>query len=136
MASVSLSPLSGARDLLVKSFTISRTDTTASIKAQLPAGAVPIAFIINGTVSSDAATTATISIGNTTASNQYVNGYSVKSNGASAAILPAIGGIGGVASGASAPRGLPVVIYGKYAETGTASTTGGPWTIDVLYAVL
>jgi len=136
MANVSVSPLSGARDIQVKSFSIARTDTTASIKAQLPAGSVPIAFILNGTVSSDAATTGTISIGNTSTSNEYVNGYSVKTNGASAALLPAIGGIGSVASGASLPRGLPVQLYGKYAETGTASTTGGPWTIDVLYVVL
>lgn len=136
MAAVSLSPLSGARDVLVKSFSIARTDTTAAIKAQLPAGAVPIMFVINGTVSSDAGTTGTVSIGTSSASNQYVNGYDVKGNGASAAILPAIGGIGAVASATSVPRGLPVTIYGKYAETGTASTTGGPWTIDVLYAVL
>lgn len=136
MASVATSPLSGARDVQVKSFSIARTDTTAAIKHQLPAGAVPIAFILNGTVASDATTTATVSIGTTSTSNEYVNAYSVKTNGASAAILPAIGGIGAASPAAALPRGGTVAIYAKYAETGTPSTTGGPWTIDVLYAVV
>lgn len=133
MSSVSLSPNAGAKTVQVKSFTVSRTDTAAAVKAQLPAGAMPIGFIINGTTASDAATTAAISIGNTTAANQYVNGYSVKTNGASAALLPAIGGIGAVALTPALPRGGVIPIYAIYAETGTASTVGGPWTIDVLY---
>lgn len=136
MASVSLSPLTGARDVQVKSFSVSRTDTTAALKAQLPAGSVPIAFIINGTTASDAGTSATLSLGSTTSANEYVNGYDVKTNGASAALLPAIGGIGAASAAPSLPRGGVVKLYAIYAETGTASTAGGSWTIDVLYAVV
>jgi len=134
MSAVSLSPLSGSKGVLVKSFTIARTDTTAALKLQLPEQASILGFIMNGTVASDAGTSATISIGSDSTSNQYVNAYDIKTNGASGKFLPAIGSIGTVSLANATPRNVsPKQIWAKYTESGTASTTGGPWTIDVLY---
>ncbi len=51
------------RELLTKIFKISRSDTTAAVKAALPKSAYILgAYVIGGTAS-DAATTATISFG-------------------------------------------------------------------------
>jgi hypothetical protein len=120
-----------SKDVVVKAFRVARTDTTASVKAVLPADATIIDIWLVG-AASDAATTATVSIGSTSTSTEFVNGQDVKTAGGSirpstsyqAANLPNLENI---------PLSGDISVYAKYAETGTASTTGGPWTVFIEY---
>lgn len=120
-----------SKDVVVKAFRVARTDTTAAVKAVLPADATIIDIWLVG-AASDAATTATVSIGSTSTSTEFVNGQDVKTAGGSirpstayqAANLPNLENI---------PLSGDISVYAKYAETGTASTTGGPWTVFIEY---
>lgn len=106
--------------------TIARTDTAKTL-GQLPAGAAIIGVTINGTTASDAATTATITVGFSGGSgHEILNGYDVKTAGT---------GVGqNTPNGAAFPAVTATkTVTGIYAETGTASTTGGPWTVVIEY---
>ena len=69
-----------AKDGSLKIFQLSRTDTTATLKAVLPADASIMGFLIYGTAS-DAGTTANISIGSNVTATQFVNAQDVKTTG-------------------------------------------------------
>ena len=125
---ISPSPKEGS----LKIFQLSRTDTTASLKAVLPADASILGFLVYG-VASNAGTTATISIGTTSANaNELVNAQDVKTAGGmiiptssvNSANMPQIEGY---------PLGQDIQIYAKYAESGTASSTGGPYKVAIWY---
>lgn len=107
--------------------TVARTDTTAKNLGVMPAGAIPVSTRWSGPVNSDAGTTATLSAGHT-AGTEFIDAVSVKSGSASQN-LPASGANFGSAISTTADT----TITGVYAETGTASTTGGPWTVIVEY---
>jgi hypothetical protein len=119
-----------AKDIQVKVFNILRTDTTASVKAVLPADASILDFVING-VASNAATTATVSIGSTSAANEYVNAQDVKTAGGT--IRPTSTVSTNIPNIEPIPNTGDLQIWAKYAETGTASTAGGPYTVMVYY---
>jgi len=119
------------KDVLVKAFQVARTDTSAVLKAVLPWGASILEFTISG-VASDAATTATISIGSTSSSNEYINGQDVK--GAGTFIRPTVVGTAVVQTEGIPNTGTDTPIYAKYAETGTASTVGS-WKVVVYYVL-
>lgn len=120
-----------ARDLLTKLGTIARTDTSAKELFGLPKGSIIAGIYVIGAAASDAATTATVGIGSTTSANEYMTGYDVKTAGTGEGYNPAGGAAVGSAMATPIASDLPV--YGIYAETGTASTTGGPWTIKLEY---
>jgi hypothetical protein len=76
-----------------------------------------------GETESNAATTAVVSVGKTGSNTYFVSSQDVKgANGQ----MPCAGAtnLGAVLSTSAATQ-----IVGIYAETGTASNTGGPWTI-------
>lgn len=109
-----------------QSNTVARTDTTAKAMFTLPAGSVILAVDVYGAVGSDAATTATIVVGKSGTANAYLTSHNVK-------------GAAGVGF-YSAPESVPgtigasaVPVTATYAETGGASTTGGPWTVIIRY---
>lgn len=104
-----------------------RTMTTGTQVATLPKGARLLGFTLGG-VASDAATTATISIGSTTTATEYVSGADVKTAAAGRGPtgLALVSGIFGTVLTVDTP------IYFKYAETGTASTVGGGY-ISIKY---
>lgn len=106
---------------------VARTDTTAKTLGVIPRGGIPVSVMWTGVANSDAATTATLSVGYTTGT-EFLNGVNVKT-GSTSQNLPASGAALGAALSASADT----TITGVYAETGTASTTGGPWTVVVGY---
>ena len=120
-----------SKDVVIKAFQISRTDTTAVMKAQLPADATIVDIQIYG-VASDAGTTATVSVGTNSTATQWINGLDVKTAGGKIAIgsawqsanLPNFIGL---------PLGTDIQVWAKYAETGTASTTGGAYTVVLFY---
>jgi len=120
-----------AKDTYTKYFRVARTDTTASVKMMLPSNATVIDIWMIG-AASNAGTTATVSIGTSSTSTEWVNAQDVKSAGGlirptstvSATNLPNLEAI---------PRGADISVYAKYAETGTASSAGGPYTVFVHY---
>lgn len=120
---------SGKADGL-KVFQATRTDTVATLKAVTGASTSIMQVTVYGSVASDAATTATVTI--TVANNTgtiSTGVVDVKANGATTAIvqmsnLPNIEPI---------PATGDLKISAVYAETGGASTTGGPWKFRVDY---
>jgi len=119
--------------VLTKTCRIARTDTTAFDAFTLPKGAVICGSYVMGTVASDAATTATVSVGsNPGTTNECVAAFSVKTNGLG---YFATGDTAGTSIGASAGLTADTLMKAVYAETGTASTTGGPWLVKVEYYI-
>jgi hypothetical protein len=109
--------------------TIARTDTVAKSLFKLPAKAIVLGVIISGPAVSDAGTTATITVGKTGTNNWFVAAYDVKGGGGLGAYLPA----GAGAKFGDVGFGGGVQVVGIYAETGGASTVGGPWNVFLLY---
>jgi hypothetical protein len=122
-----------AYDTLTKFVPVVRTDTTAFVGLVLPKYAIPVGYYVLGQVASDAATTATVSVGTSATSNELVNGFDVKTAATGVGYNPVAGKAVGAAIGTQLTADTPV--YFKYAETGTASTTGGPWIIKIEYLI-
>jgi hypothetical protein len=127
-----ITPTSNSKSTLAKAFLIGRTDTTVALKAMLPYGAYITNTVVSNTTAnpSNAATTAVVNFyaGNT---STLIATSDVKSTAAA-------GGASGLisldtAAGINANGDLP--IYANYVETGTASTSGGPWLMVVEYVV-
>lgn len=114
----------------VKVFQVSRTDTTNGTKVVLPADVSVLSITIHGSSVSNAATTATIVTTIVNTSGTISTGtVDVKASGATTAVvqmtaLPNVEGF---------PNNGDLLIKAVYAETGTASTSGGPWTFSVRY---
>ena len=110
---------------------VARTDTANKVVGMLPANAVLLDIQLHYGTASNAGTTATVSCGKTSGTpTEYINAADVKT----AAVLVRAG------SGATMPyAGLGAVgtadspVYCKYAETGGASATGGPFTVTLTY---
>lgn len=122
------------RNVQEKYVKIVRTDTTAFLGAVLPKNAAITALDVIGYAASDAATTATIGIGSTTSANEYLASYDVKAAATGEGYSSA--GAAAVGSAMATPLTADTPIYAKYAETGTASTTGGPWFVKIGYVVV
>lgn len=123
-------PTSNAKVTLSKSFVIARTDTTISLKAVIPTQA----FIINAitsnlsAVASNAATTAVVNFyaGNTSTLISTTDVKTAAAPGGASALI-ALNTAAALAPNSDLP------IYANYAETGTASSTGGPWLLTIEY---
>ena len=118
-----------AFEVLEKTFQVTRTDTTAFNAFVLPKYAVLAGVYVLGTASSNAATSASISVGtNPGTTNEILAAYDVKTNGAGYFNAGAAAGslIGGQAQS-------DLSINAKYVESGTASSSGGPWLVKVEY---
>lgn len=115
--------------IVSKTFTISRSETTAAEKLKLPKGSRVIAIVANSTAASNAQTTATISIGTSATATEWVNAQDVKTtaSGKGTVLYNGAGAIGVGALSADA------TVYAKYAETGSASNAGGPWNITIFF---
>lgn len=120
-----------AKSDLSKFFSVARTDTAAGIvKAVIPAQSSVVVLTFFGSTNSNAATTATVTISISDNSGVRSTGtVNVLTSGNTTAIinmsnLPIIEAI---------PPNGDFKITAQYAETGTASTLGGPWVIRVLY---
>lgn len=113
-----------------KFFQAGRTETVATLKAVLPAQSSVFQVTLYGSVNSNAATTATGTITISNNSGVISTGtVNLLTGGATTAIiqmtnLPNIEPI---------PANGDLKVNYTYAETGTASTLGGPWVIGVSY---
>lgn len=124
MAITAYTPAS--KPIHTKSNTIARTDTTAKVLFGIPRDAIIRYFTISGTAS-NAGTTATLDIGTSADPDLLVDGVSV---GGSTTIQFA-----GIPANINELLASDLVIQGLYAETGTASTVGGDWTVTVHYTI-
>jgi hypothetical protein len=122
------------RESYEKFIKIVRTDTTAFVGAKLPKDAVITGLYVIGHAASDAATTAVVSIGSTSSANEYLASFDVKTAATGEGYNPA--GAAAVGTAMCAKLTGDVDVYAKYAETGTASTTGGPWFVKIEYSVV
>jgi len=118
------------KDVVVKVFKVARTETADVLKVVLPADASIIGVKVYGGTASDAGTSATLTFTVANNSGTISSGtYDVKTNGA----------VTGEATMSGLPNLQPVPLTGditikaKYAEVGTASTTGGAWNVLVSY---
>jgi len=115
----------------LKIFQVARTDTVASIKAILPADASVISVFVYGSVASDATTTALLTFTVVDDSGTISTGtYDVKTNGA---VSGASTNMTNLPNLENLPLRGDKQIKAVYSETGTASTTGGPWKVTVRY---
>lgn len=117
------------RLIATKVASLARTDTAAKNLFVLPIGAVPVAIYFWWGTASNAATTATISVGKTGNNTLLVSGQDVK--GTSGQVRTAAATNLFAALSASAVT----QITGIYAETGTASTSGGPFFVAIDFYV-
>ena len=124
MATVPDTTFVAGRSTVTYSNTVARTDTAAKTLFVLPADAHIVRIAYYSPTASNAATTATLSIGKTGTNTHYVNAADVKTAATGAGQVQPNAANMGTQSGA-------ITVVGIYAETGTASTTGGPWTVTV-----
>lgn len=115
---------------LSKFFQATRTDTVATVKARLPAQSSVAQITFYGSVASNAATTATLTITIADNSGTISTGtVDVKTNGATTALVQ----MTNLPNIESNPPNGDLTVSVVYAETGGASTLGGPWKLRVLY---
>lgn len=114
---------------LVGSIARTNTSGSAAVLGVLPQDAQMIGVTVYGGTGSNAGTTAAVSVGLASGTgHEILNGDSV---------------LGAAGLGQYTPSGATLLgkqtadqtITGFYAETGTASTTGGPWTVVVEFVV-
>lgn len=120
-----------AKEHITKTFQVARTDTTASVKAVLPASSSIIDIRIFGPAS-NAGTTATLGLGTTSAANQILSAQDVKTAGGLIRPTTAVQSTGFLAF-EPVPWVGDVQIWAQYAESGAASSAGGPWIVQVDY---
>lgn len=121
----SLRTRGSGKGVFVLTNTVARTDTSAKTLFTLPMDAQIVSFRVFGAAVSNAGTTATLSVG--------------KSGGTGAEYLSAFDVKGSTGAGQQSPTAAlllaptaaaaDTVVTGIYAETGTASTSGGAWTV-------
>jgi hypothetical protein len=116
-----------AKDVRVKAFYVDRTDTTSSTKAWLPANSSLLNVSVRRSVTSDGQT-ASISVGAGSTTNNLINALDVKTAGLSFGTLDTQ-----IAQPEGDQPGSDIKITAVYTETGTASTTGGPWVVMIQY---
>ena len=115
---------------LHKVFSVSRTDTVSSVKVQLPGQVSVLSIYLYGSVASNAATSATVTITIADNSGTISTGtVDVKANGAATAIVQ----MTNLPNEQPIPTNGDLKISAVYAESGTASSTGGPWKVRVAY---
>lgn len=108
---------------------VARTDTSAKNLFTLPAGFLPTNILLAATAPSNAGTTATLSVGKSGGTGtEFLNAVDVKTAGTGGGSQKPTGSAStlfGVALAAA------TTVTGIYAETGTASSSGGPWVVII-----
>ena len=118
-------------DTYTKTIQVARTDTTAFEAFVLPKYAVISGAYVVGTTASNATTTAIVDVGtNPGTADEIIDSFNLITNGKG--YQPA-----GAATGSLIGTQLTAdtLFKAKYSETGTASSTGGPWLVKVEYYI-
>ena len=118
------------KDVVEKIFQVTRTDLVSGLKVALPGDSSVTSIIFSGSVSSDAATSASVTLTLVNNSGTVSTGtVDVKANGTITAFVQM----------SNLPNIEALPIFGDlrlsaiYAETGLASTVGGPWKMIIRY---
>lgn len=116
----------GSKPVESKTRSVTRTMTAATALMTLPKGSRIIGIVFGG-VASDAGTTATVSVGTTVGGpTEFLNARDVKTAGTGT------GNFWISDHNAASVLSTDTVVYGLYAETGTASAAG-QWEVSILY---
>lgn len=105
-----------------------RTNTVDTNLFTLPAGAIPIDLKVWFATGSNAGTSANISVGVTGSDTTFLSAFDVKGTAPGAQSRPAATNLFAAQSTSQQTQ-----VVGKYAETGSASTAGGPFWLAVDY---
>jgi len=112
--------------------TVARTDTAAKALGTLPKDAQVTGLTVWGAAASNAGTSANVSVGKAGGNgHEYLNALDVKTAATGAGQVTPNGGL----LFAPTVAASDITVTATYAETGTASTSGGPWTIILEYVV-
>ena len=116
---------------------VTRTDTAAKDLFTLPKNSRVLFFLIWGNAASNAGTTAVLKLGKKGGTGaEYLASYDVKTaasgNGMTLPNAQLLEGYDTTPADAG-KLSTDVTITGTYAETGAASSSGGPWTVEVYY---
>lgn len=137
-----VSPLDPARKAYhLVPFSVARTDTSAKKVAVLPADATIIGFRYFIQVASDAATTAIVTLtgqgvgpsGQTFAFGAQNVKVAALGSGLMNATTNVLTGVFNLERTPATQTSGDIIIYATYSETGTASTTGGPFYFLIEY---
>ena len=109
--------------------TIARTDTAAKNLFVLKAGTIPVRISYYAATASNAVTTATISVGRTGTATYFLNASDVKTAATATGQQAPTTNV----TNLHTPLTSDTQVIGTYAETGGASSTGGPWTVMIEY---
>lgn len=113
-----------------KFFQATRTDTASTLKAVLPAQASVFSVTLFGSANSNAGTTATLTVTIANNSGVFATGtVNLLTGGATTAEVQ----MTGLPNIEPTPLNGDLKVSVQYAETGTASTLGGPWVMRVNY---
>jgi len=119
-----------AKDPVCKVFQVSRTDTSATLKAVLPANSSIIGITYYPSTASDAGDSATVSFTIANASGTISSG-SVDVKGTTT--IAEVSNLTSLPNIEALPAQGDITVKATYAEAGTASSTGGPWKFIVRY---
>ena len=119
-----------SKDVVVKVFQIARTESTATVKMVLPADASIIEVSKFGSVNSDAGTSSTLTVTAANNSGTISTGTAdLKTTGTTTSHIQ----MSNLPNLQAVPANGDITISAQVVEVGTASTTGGPWYIKVIY---
>lgn len=119
-----------SKDVVTKVFVVSRSDSTATLKAVLPADASIIEVSKFGSTNSDAGTSSTLTITIANNSGTISTGTAdMKTTGTTTSHIQ----MSSLPNLQPQPAQGDIRISATLAEVGTASTVGGPWYIKVMY---
>lgn len=113
--------------VVTKRASLARTNTSSTSLFVLPARAIPVDLRIWGGTESNAGTTATVEIGITGTANYFTSTLDVKGQNGK---IPTTAVANLYVELSSATQ-----VVGVYAETGSASSAGGPWWVEIDYYV-
>jgi len=119
-----------SKDYTVKVFSVARTDTVSSVKAVIPADASVMNVWLYRNGVSNAGTSATVTITLANNGGTISTGvYDVKANGDTSGVVQ----MSGLPNLEPRPLNGDITVSAVYAESGTASSSGGPWKLSIDY---
>lgn len=116
-----------AKDVRVKVFQVSRSDTVQTTKMYLPANSSLVEAVLVVAVTANSQTSDIVSVGMGTTTNNVIASQTVTALTVFRNTLPTVmAAVEGTFTG-------DIPITAIYTGVGTAATTGGPWTVMVKY---
>lgn len=131
MANTTDTTVPSGRKSVIFTGDVYRSDTAAKDLFTIPADSVIVGGRVIGVANSNAGTTATLSVGvKGNLGTEFLSGFDVKTAATGKGLnVPNFQDFAATNSNSLTIGSNSITVTGKYAETGGASTTGGPWTV-------